>query len=264
MAAAISPANTEDTTSIPGKTIRLRIQRQDRPDAEPYWDEFQVPYHPGMNVISCLMEIQRNPVNSKGQRINPVVWDSNCLEEVCGSCSVVINSRVRQACTALVDNLEEPIEVKAMRTFPIVRDLIVDRTRMFEALKRVHAWVTLDGTHDLGPGPKMSSDVQEERYPLSTCMTCGCCLEACPNVHQASPFMGAFAINQVRLFNEHPTGAMHADDRLEALTQEGGIAWCGNNQNCVKVCPKEIPLTDSIASQWGATARYSFRKLFRS
>ncbi|MDE3077299.1 MAG: succinate dehydrogenase iron-sulfur subunit, partial [Chloroflexota bacterium] len=156
-----------------------------------------------------------------------------------------------------------PIELEPMRTFPVVRDLIVDRSRMFEALKQVRAWVPIDGTYSLGMGPKMSAAVAEERYPLSTCMTCGCCLEACPNVHQESPYVGAFAINQVRLFNEHPTGAMNADERLEALAGIGGIAWCGNNQNCVRVCPKEIPLTESIADMWRATAAYGFRKLFR-
>ena len=51
-----------------------------------------------MNVISALMEIQRNPVNAKGEKTTPVVWESNCLEEVCGACSMVINGKPRQAC----------------------------------------------------------------------------------------------------------------------------------------------------------------------
>ena len=55
------------------------------------------------------MEIQRNPVNAKGEENNAVAWESNCLEEVCGACSMVINGKPRQACTALVDQLEEPI-----------------------------------------------------------------------------------------------------------------------------------------------------------
>ncbi|MFS8070066.1 MAG: 4Fe-4S dicluster domain-containing protein, partial [Byssovorax sp.] len=88
---------------------------------------------------------------------------------------------------------------------------------------------------------------QEERYPLSRCMTCGCCVEACPQYSDASPFIGPAALNQVRLFNLHPSGAMHKNARLESVMGEGGVADCGKAQNCVEVCPKEIPLVDSIS-----------------
>jgi succinate dehydrogenase / fumarate reductase iron-sulfur subunit len=118
---------------------------------------------------------------------------------------------------------------------------------MFNDLKRVKAWIQLDGSYELGPGPRQSQENQEEAYPLSRCMTCGCCLEACPQVNDASRFIGPAAISQVRLFNLHPSGKMHAKERLEALMGEGGIADCGKAQNCAEVCPKEIPLVDSIA-----------------
>ena len=134
------------------ETIRVKIKRQDRQDSAPYWDEFDVPYSPNMNVITLLQEIQRNPVNASGKKVAPVAWDCCCLEEVCGACTMVINGTVRQACSALVDQLEKPIVLEPMRKFPVVRDLFVDRSRMFEALKRLHAWVEIDGTHDLGPG----------------------------------------------------------------------------------------------------------------
>ena len=102
------------------------------------------------------------------------------------------------------------ITIEPMSKFPCERDLIVDRSRMFESLKQVKAWIELDGTHELGPGPRESQESQEERYPLSRCMTCGCCLEACPQYSDASPFIGPAALNQVRLFNLHPSGKMHA------------------------------------------------------
>ncbi len=211
-----------------------------------------------MNVISALMEIQRNPVNAKGEKTTPVVWESNCLEEVCGACSMVINGKPRQACTALIDQQEQPIRLEPMRTFPVVRDLIVDRSRMFDALKRVKAWIPIDGTYDLGPGPRMPETERQMRYELSKCMTCGVCLEACPNVNTRSNFMGPFVISQVRLFNSHPTGAMNKDERLEALLGEGGLQECGNSQNCVQACPKGIPLTTSIAAMNKEATRYMF------
>lgn len=234
------------------RTVRLRIRRQDgsdRPETR-RWEEFAVPYQPHMNVISALMEIQKNPVTVEGKKVAPVTWDCSCLEEVCGACTMNINGRVRQACSALIDQLApkgETIVLEPMSKFPLVRDLVVDRQRMFDDLKRVHAWIDIDGTHELGAGPRESAEAQEERYPLSRCMTCGCCLEACPQYGPGLDFIGAFALNMVRLFNLHPSGAMHKNVRLDTVMKPGGVGDCGKAQNCAEVCPKEIPLVDSIA-----------------
>ncbi len=244
--------------------VRLRIRRQDRPGSAPRWEEFAVPHEAGMNVIYCLMQIQHRPVTAAGGATAPVAWESHCLEEVCGACTMLINGRVRQACSALVDQLDQPIVLEPMSKFPVVRDLMVDRGRMFQDLIRIRGWIPLQGTYDLGPGPRMASTTQEASYVLSTCMTCGCCLEACPNVNDRSTFIGPAAISQVRLFNSHPTGAMNAAERLEALMQPGGISECGNAQNCVEVCPKSIPLTDSIGQMGRDVTLHAFRKLLGS
>jgi succinate dehydrogenase / fumarate reductase iron-sulfur subunit len=232
-----------------GRTeVRFRIWRQESPDHEGRFEEFKVPWHKGANVISCLMQIQRHPVNAQGAATTPVVWDSNCLEEVCGSCTMNINGRARMACSSLVSKLPDPIVLEPLRKFPLVRDLMVSRQRMFDALKQVKAWINLDGTYNLGPGPRQSPKDQQKMYVLSTCMTCACCLEACPQITKDNKFIGAAAISQVRLFNMNPTGKLNADERLRGLMQEGGIQDCGKAQNCVEVCPKEIPLTTSIAA----------------
>jgi succinate dehydrogenase / fumarate reductase iron-sulfur subunit len=243
------------------RKVKLKNKRQDGPDqpSTKRWEEFELDWHPQMNVISALMEIQKFPKTADGKNVPPVVWESVCLEEVCGSCTMVINGRVRQSCTALIDQIApngETITLEPMTKFPLVRDLVVDRSRMFNDLKKVKAWIDLDGSHELGPGPRQSQANQEEAYPLSRCMTCGCCLEACPQINEGSNFIGPAAINQVRLFNLHPSGKMHAAERLETLMGDGGVADCGKAQNCVEVCPKEIPLVDSIASVSRATTKH--------
>ncbi|MBN1488973.1 MAG: succinate dehydrogenase iron-sulfur subunit [Phycisphaerae bacterium] len=244
--------------------VTLTIQRQDRPETRRYWQTFCIPYVEQMNVISCLQAIAADPTTADGEATTPVAWDCNCLEEVCGACSMNINGRVRQACTALVDALleENPNEIRLepMSKFPIVRDLIVDRSRMFDALKRVRAWIPVDGYYHIGPGPRISPRQQEEAYPLTRCMTCGCCLEACPQINNASDFIGAAAISQVILFNDHPTGKLIAHERLDAIMEPGGITECGNAQNCVKVCPKDIPLTDSIAKAGRQTSIHAITR----
>lgn len=244
------------------RTIEVHVKRQERDGAPAKWEVFKIKYRPNLNVITILQDLQINPVMADGQKTTPPAWEAACLEEVCGTCSMVINGVPRQACTALVDKLKEPIRIEAFSKFPVIRDLIVDRTRMFDHLKQVKAWIDIDGTYELGPGPRYSQSLALDRYKMSECMTCGCCLEACPQYGPQSKFIGPQAINQVRLFNTHPTGALSADARLEAVMGDGGVTDCGDAQNCVKVCPKHIPLTESIAKVSRATTLHSLKKLF--
>ena len=83
------------------KTVIIKVKRQDTPESKPYWEEFELPYRPGMNVTSSLMDIAANPVTKAGKASTPVTYDSNCLEEVCGSCAMLINGKARMACSAL-------------------------------------------------------------------------------------------------------------------------------------------------------------------
>jgi succinate dehydrogenase / fumarate reductase iron-sulfur subunit len=232
------------------KTFTLRVLRG-TPEKQ-YWEEFELALHPFFTVIGALMEVQKNPINKKQEKVSPVAWEQGCLEEVCGSCSMLINGRPRQACSALVDKIlketgSSTITLTPFTKFPLIRDLVVNRDSMFEQLKRVRAWVEVDDSYDRGFGPKISPKVQEQMYLLSTCMTCGCCSEACPQVNAQSKFMGPAPISQVRLFNAHPVGKLTSDERTRELMKEGGVSDCGNAQNCREVCPKKIPLTESIA-----------------
>ena len=269
-------------------SFEVRILRQDGPGEASYWERHQVAYEPEMNVISVLQRIAAKATTVDGRKVPPVAWDCNCLEEVCGACTMVINGRVRQSCSALVDRLldEHPgeIELAPMTKFPVLRDLVVDRSRLFRALTKVKAWIPADGYYDQGPGPRISQEAQEQMYPLSECMSCGCCLDACPqylkmeleqmdgesdeafearkNAAYDRGFVGAHAISQAVLFNRNPTGKNNANQRLDALMQEGGIQECGNAQNCVAVCPKKIPLTTSIGRAGRATTVRMLKKWF--
>jgi succinate dehydrogenase / fumarate reductase iron-sulfur subunit len=268
--------------------FEVRILRQNHPDDPSYWQTFRLGREPGMNVTSILQRIAANPTTTSGTHVCPVAYDASCLEEVCGACTMLINGRVRQACTALVDRLLEQqpqqIELRPMGKFPVIRDLMVDRRRLFRALVKLGTWIPVDGYHDLGPGPRQSQDAQQQAYPLSKCMSCGCCLEACPQyarvvldqhpdeTHERfnqrqdaafdSAFIGAHAMNQVVLINSHPTGRMTASQRLDALIAPGGIQNCGKAANCEAVCPQEIPLMTSWARAGRAATIHLIKKVF--
>lgn len=268
--------------------INVRVRRQDGPGKEPYWQLFKIPYEPELNVITVLQRIAAKAETSDGKKVAPVTWDCGCLEEVCGACTMVINGRVRQSCSALVDRLLEDnpdeLVLEPMNKFPVVRDLMVDRQRLFRGLEKVKAWVPVDSYYNMGAGERQLRATQEQNYPLSQCMSCGCCVDSCPQYQKVElerlpdesdedflkrqneafdeAFVGPHAISQAMLFNNHPTGKAIADERMDALTGPGGVQMCGNAQNCVSVCPKEIPLTTSIARAGRAATVHMIKKWF--
>jgi len=248
------------------ETFEVRIQRQQGPGSHPHWQTFELAHEPGMSVVTVLRRIAAYPVTADHHETTPVAFEVCCLQEVCGACTMLINGEVRQACAALVASLleesPEGIELSPMTKFPILRDLVVDRSSMSEAFSHVKAWVHVDGYHDLDPETRVTPKRQQELFAFSSCMTCGCCIEACPQVTNRSPYIGPAAISQTVRFNRHPAGASQVDDRLDILADVGGIADCGNSQNCVKVCPKNIPLTTAIAQAGRDTTLHKMRQWF--
>jgi len=87
-------------------------------------------------------------------------------------------------------------------------------------------------------------------------------MEACPQFHPGSRFIGPAPLAQVHFFNTHPTGKYFKEERLHAIMGNGGITDCGNAQNCVRVCPKEIPLTDALAHLGRQTTLQWLKDLF--
>jgi succinate dehydrogenase / fumarate reductase iron-sulfur subunit len=232
------------------RTIKVAIKRQASPDAKAVTQKFEIPYRPNMNITSLLGEIALNPVDVSGAPTTPITYDSNCLEEICGSCAMLINGKAMMACSALVDKLlkdTDTINLAPLSKFPVVRDLSVDRSVLFENLKKVKAWVPIDGTYDLGAAPRQHPQIQEERYPLSNCISCTICMEVCPQFNDVTGFVGAATIAQTKLFNMDPAGSVLKEERLRALAGDGGIQECGFAQNCVQACPKHLPLTEAIS-----------------
>ena len=109
------------------KEIHLKVRRQASPKDKSYWEEFKIPYEPQHNVISVLMKVRENPINTSGDRVEPVVWEANCMEEVCGACTIIVNGVPRQACATLIDGLPQPIVLEPLTKFPVVRDLSGDQ-----------------------------------------------------------------------------------------------------------------------------------------
>jgi succinate dehydrogenase / fumarate reductase iron-sulfur subunit len=253
------------------RTVELRIHRRDGPNAPPYWQTFRVEVSAGENIVSLLRKLRLNPVTTEGVRVDPVAFEHNCMEEVCGACAMLIDGRPRPSCSALLSELGDSITLEPLPKFPVVRDLMVDRARLFENLKRVRAWIRLDGAFDNHErAPRVSQTQWAADYLYSRCMSCGACAAACPQFPDAATrskptdggFVGPAALAQVRLLNANPIGRHDKTDRLHAIMAEGGLTDCGNAQNCVRVCPKEIPLTTAIGELGRQTTVQALKDLF--
>jgi succinate dehydrogenase / fumarate reductase iron-sulfur subunit len=235
------------------KVIKFQVKRQLSPKDKPFWEDYEMDYRPSLNVITLLMEQNAYPTKRCGSKSTPVSYSANCLEEVCGACTMKINGEVRQACTALVDKLKQPIKIEPLSKFPVERDLHVNRDKMFDNLKEIQGWIPVSVYSPIGEGPKLSPSVQEKAYNFSECMTCGCCLESCPQWSSTDNFIGPQAIAQAVLFNLHPTGAVLKDQRIETLIEKG-LNICGNAQSCEAACPKNLDLIGAISeANWQAT-----------
>jgi succinate dehydrogenase / fumarate reductase iron-sulfur subunit len=249
------------------KSFTLQILRGT--EGNQYIEEFELELTPLMNVITALMEIQKRPINKKGELTTPVVWEQACLEEVCGSCSMLINGIPRQSCTAMIQPIldetgTDKIHLAPFDCYPLIRDLVIDRSRIFDDLKRIKGWSEVDGSRSTEFGPKILPKTQEVMYELSTCMSCGCCLVACPNYTKTTQFVGAAVVGQARLYNLHPNGKSNKEERLDTMMGKGGLHECSKAQNCVQVCPKKIDLVEAIAELGDQVTSHAFKEFFGS
>jgi succinate dehydrogenase / fumarate reductase iron-sulfur subunit len=234
----------------PTRLVRLKVFRQDSVEAPKTRRHvlLEVPYRPGMTVADALIALEDHPLEEQGKRVPPPRWDGECLEGMCGACTMLVNGKVRKACRTLVDEVERkgrPIELEPLGKFPLVQDLSVDRGRMFETLASLKVWLEVDRERP-ATAPRMPAAHARELLALSSCTHCGACLEACPEYGEHGDYVGAAALNQVRLMVSHPTGEPSTPARLDAVMTKGGIADCGKAQNCAEVCPAGVPLVDSL------------------
>jgi succinate dehydrogenase / fumarate reductase, iron-sulfur subunit len=266
-ASAPQTAESPDTrTQVPGasrlaasgtrESVTLRVRRQEGQNPRIEWDSFSVRRRPGMTVLGALRAVQGDPATADGRNKPPPAFESGCNSGACGACTMVINGRVRLACSTLVDDVSpkgRPITLEPLGKFPLVRDLVVDRSRAERALREVKAWIELEGAPPK-PAPEAPTR-QKELEALGRCIGCGACMEVCPQYGEHSDFLGPAALAQVARLNETAVGQWQKTERLALVMAPGGIADCGKAQNCVEVCPVAVPVVDGLQRLAGATTR---------
>ena len=204
------------------KTLRIKTQKSG--DSPAVWKDFEYENEDdGATVANALLSI-------------PITWEHSCLQKKCGACAMVINSHPGLACDTRLMELEgEVVTIEPLRKFPIVKDLMVDRSGMMETLGKLSAWLEADAI----PGK------EEVSFEASKCLQCGICLELCPNFHDGGRFGGMAAMSALsRLIAESDK---KNGKRLAKNYRNGVYEGCGKSLACRDVCPANIDIEKLLA-----------------
>lgn len=252
------PPKTSEAAEMQEYT--LSVQRQDaleRPETRRI-DELKVRCRASTSVLGAL-KLEREALDgSTSKNGGSVAWEGDCFDGSCGGCAMLIQGKVALACTVPISKAADKnrrVRLAPMKNFPLVRDLVVDRAR----IQRTLSLVPLHGPRTPSAAVKSetpAATVALELARLDQCHRCGACLEACPQYGVHSEFVGALTLHEVHLRNSAPGGRHQRTERLEAMMAPGGVNSCGKAQNCVEVCPAELPLVDSIQNVARATTKH--------
>lgn len=172
----------------------------------------------------------------------PIEYSCSCLQGICGACAMVINSVPKLACKTFLNDEREVVEnnqitIEPLSKFPLVNDLKVDRSILFDAMKDCDLWLESDSKYD----PK---DLDFE-YEMSLCLMCGCCTEVCPN-YKLGDFVGApVAVSASKLVSQE-SDKEHLK-KMKRNYKKRFFSHCVKSTSCEDVCPMGIPTQRAIS-----------------
>jgi len=216
--------------------VVLKVYRW-APGARERLAAFEVVPRAGLTVLDALVEIQR--------RADPTLaFRYACRVGMCGSCAMVVNGRERWACRTLLAGLGDPVTVRPLYHFPLIRDLVVDMAPFVERMRAVDARFVPGASGELAA---VGRDSAERRGidPAIECIGCGMCVSACTMVAHDPAFPGPAALNRLFTLQLDSRDGARATRASAALRAES-LLRCHAQANCTAVCPMEIAPTESI------------------
>ena len=248
-----------------GMNLHLKIWRQKNHDAKGKLVNYEVSDISADMSFLEMMDVLNESLIKKGEE--PIAYDHDCREGICGSCSMFINGRPHgpqegiATCQLHMRKFKdgdtivvEPFRAKA---FPVIKDLVVDRSA-FDRIVIAGGFISVNtgGAPDANAIP-IPKDDQESAFDAAQCIGCGACVAACKNA-SAMLFVGAKVSHFARL----PQGKPEREKRVLAMVNQmqlEGFGSCTNTEACSAECPKKISM-DVIAQVRREYYRASIKK----
>lgn len=216
----------------------VKIKRQSSPNKPSYWQSFEYKgkEHVTVSAVLDALNYTDDLFDIDGNEATRIRWECSCMQAVCGGCAMIINGVPRLACSTYADQFKgKELILEPLSKFPVVADLIVDRSIIYENLTKAKAY--------LENIAKSSNTHHEQQYSVAKCLKCGLCLEVCPNYHPGGEFYGAVLANESYLLTSQTE-----DKNLEIVKEykKHFGAGCSKALSCQKVCPVGIETITSI------------------
>ena len=226
--------------------MKVKIQRQQSPVSEPYWETFDADVPGDMSIAGLIdhLNYRDDILDENGRKTTRIGWECSCLQGICGSCAMVINEVPALACETFVKDLKgDVITIRPLRKFPVIHDLLVDRSVIHENLKKMNIFIREYQPEDQGRASRKERE-HSLQYTAAKCLKCGLCLEVCPNYTNGKNFYGAIFANDCYLVASR--NRSKAENIREAYGEHFGRG-CSKAFSCMDVCPMEIPTIASMA-----------------
>jgi succinate dehydrogenase / fumarate reductase iron-sulfur subunit len=230
--------------------LTLKIWRQESPEAKGRFEKYEISEISPDSSFLEMMDLLNEQLIKEGK--DPVAFDHDCREGICGMCSLYINGRPHGPDSAVTtcqlhmrkfkDGETVTIEPWRAKPFPVLKDLIVDRSALDEIIQ-VGGYISVNtgGVPDANDIP-ISREKAELAMDAAACIGCGACVAACKNA-SAMLFVSA----KVSQFALLPQGKTEAKERVKSMVakmDELGFGNCTNTYACEAECPKEIKVTN--------------------
>ena len=225
--------------SIPKVTVRIQRFNPDV-DKKPYFDEFPVEALPGKTILDALHEI-------KEEQDGSVTFRRSCRHAICGSCAMNVNGQNMLVCESpLRDHVDRKgqVTLRPLPYLPIIKDLVVDRSKFWEQYLRVKPWLV--PPEDLPEKEfRMSAEEVAALNDAEHCIMCGACYSSCQVVALNKKYIGPHALLKAFLRVMDPRDSAPRE-RLDDLDKGDGVYRCHTIFNCIDACPKNLNPTQAI------------------